>query len=147
MLQPRWGSRALALEEGVRVANMGTSAARCDHGLMADRQSRNVSLPPAQDAFVDAMVAGGRYRTVSEVVRDGLRLLETAEHRRLLEKWLYEGLTADEEKQLPGSLKERARAHIQGLVDTAMQDVGNGRVSDGPTAMERLRKQLEARPE
>jgi antitoxin ParD1/3/4 len=112
---------------------------------MADRQTRNVSLPPAQDAFVDAMVAGGRYRTVSEVVRDGLRLLEEAEHRRLLEKWLYEGLSADEEEQLPDRLKDRARAHFQGLVDAAMQRVENGRVSDGPTAMQRLREQLEAR--
>jgi putative addiction module CopG family antidote len=93
------------------------------------------------------MVAGGRYRTVSEVVRDGLRLLEEAEHRRLLEKWLYEGLTAGEEEQLPDSLKERARAHFQGLVDTALQNRENGRVSDGPTAMERLREQLEARPD
>ena len=114
---------------------------------MADRQTRNVSLPPAQDAFVDALVASGRYRTVSEVVRDGLRLLEEAEHRRLLERWLYEGLTSDEEAQLPASLKERARAHFQGLVDTAVKDVENGRMSDGPKAMARLRAKLEARPD
>ena len=112
---------------------------------MADRQTRNVSLPPSQDAFVDAMVAGGRYRTASEVFRDGLRLLEESEHRRLLQKWIYDGLSADEEEQLPDSLKERARAHFAGLVDTAMQDVENGCVSDGPTAMKRLKEQLEAR--
>ncbi len=112
---------------------------------MADRQTRNVSLPPNQDAFVDAMVAGGRYRTASEVFREGLRLLEEAEHRRLLEKWMYDGLSADEEKQLPDRLKERARELFTGLVDTAMQDVEDGRVSDGPQAMQRLREQLEAR--
>lgn len=112
---------------------------------MADRQTRNVSLPPNQDAFIDAMVAGGRYRTASEVLRDGLRLLEEAEHQRLLEKWMYDGLSADEEAQLPDSLRERARAHFAGLVDTAMQDVENGDVSDGPTAMQRLRDKLEAR--
>lgn len=114
---------------------------------MADRQTRNVSLPPNQDAFVDAMVAGGRYRTASEVFRDGLRLLQESEHHRLLEKWMYDGLSADEEEQLPDSLKERARAHFAGLIDTAMQDVRGGRVSDGPTAMQRLRRQLEARGE
>lgn len=114
---------------------------------MADRQTRNVSLPPQQDAFVEAMVAGGRYRSASEVLRDGLRLLEEAEHRRLVEKWLYEGLSADEEEQLPDSLKERARVHFQGLVDAALQDVENGRVKDGPTVMQRLREQLEARPD
>ena len=74
-------------------------------------------------------------------------MLEETEHRRLLEKWLYDGLSADEEEQLPASLQERARVHFQGLVDTAMQDVEGGRVSDGPTAMKRLRAKLEARPD
>lgn len=114
---------------------------------MADRQTRNVSLPPQQDAFVEAMVAGGRYRSASEVLRDGLRLLEEAEHRRLLEKWLYEGLSPEEEEQLPENLKERARVHFQGLVDAATQDAKDGRVQDGPTVMQRLREQLEARPD
>ena len=112
---------------------------------MADRQTRNVSLPPHQDAFVDALVSAGRYRTASEVVRDGLRLLEQSEHRRLLEKWIYDGLSEKEADQLPADLKERARAHFRGLVDAAMQDVEHARVTDGPTAMRRLRKQLEAR--
>lgn len=112
---------------------------------MADRQTRNVSLPPHQDAFVDAMVERGRFRTASEVVREGLRLVEENEHRRLLEKWLSEGLEGDEEEQLPAELKDRARDLFRGLVDTAVRDVENGRVSDGPTAMDRLREQLEAR--
>lgn len=112
---------------------------------MADRRTRNVSLPPHQDAFVDAMVAGGRFRTASEVVREGLRLLEESEHRRLLERWLYHGLEGDEEGRLPPRLKERARELLRGLLDTALRDVENGRVTDGPTAMARLRERLEAR--
>ena len=112
---------------------------------MAERLTRNVSLPPHQDAFVDAMVEGGRFRTASEVFREGLRLLEEVEHRRLLEKWLYEGLEADEGAQLPPALKDRARELFRGLVDAAVADVENGRVTDGPTAMERLRERLEAR--
>lgn len=111
---------------------------------MADRQTRNVSLPPDQDAFVEALVSAGRYRTASEVVRDGLRLLEKAEHRRLLEKWIYEGLSEEGEEQLPAELKERARAHFQGLVDKALRDVEGGRLRDGPTVMQSLREQLEA---
>lgn len=93
---------------------------------MADRQTRNVSLPPHQDAFVDAMVAGGRFRTASEVFREGLRLLEAHEQRRLLEKWLYEGLAPDEEERLPAALKERAQGLFRDLVDTAVRDVENG---------------------
>ena len=114
---------------------------------MANRQTRNVSLPPQLDAFVDAMIEGGHFRTASEVFRAGIRLLEEEQHRKLLEKWLYEGLTTDEEKLLPESLKERARVHFQGLVDTAMQEAKNGNVFDGPTAMQQLREQLEARPD
>ena len=112
---------------------------------MADRQTRNVSLPRHQDAFVDALVSAGRFRTASEVVREGLRLLEQSEHRRLLEKWIYDGLSEQEAEQLPADLKARARAHFGGLVDAAMQDVEHGRVTDGPSAMRRLREQLEAR--
>ena len=112
---------------------------------MADRQTRNVSLPPHQDAFVESLVSAGRYRTASEVVREGLRLLEQSEHRRLLEKWIYDGLTEQEEEQLPADLKASARAHFRGLVDAAMQDVEHGRVTDGPSAMRRLREQLKAR--
>lgn len=110
---------------------------------MADRQTRNVSLPPHQADFVDAMVKRGRYRTASEVVRDGLRLLEESEHRRLLEKWICDGLSTEEEASLPEELKERARAHFEDLLDRAMDDVAQGRISDGPTAMRRLRKKLE----
>jgi putative addiction module CopG family antidote len=114
---------------------------------VARRQSRNVSLAPAQDRFVEAMVAGGRFRTASEVVREGLRLLEDQEHRRLLEKWVYGGLTADQEASLPAALKERARAHFERLLDAATTDLENGDVTDGPTAMARLRAELEAHPD
>ena len=72
-------------------------------------------------------------------------MLEQREHRRLLEKWIYDGLGEAEAEQLPADLKARARAHFRGLVDAAMQDVEHGRVTDGPTAMRSLRKQLEAR--
>lgn len=114
---------------------------------MAERQSRNVSLAPDQDRFVQAMVAGGRFRTASEVVREGLRLLEMQEHRRLLEKWIYDGLTGEEEERLPTVVKERARAHFAGLLDTAMADAEKGAVTDGPTTMAELRAELEARRE
>ncbi|MGK7869935.1 type II toxin-antitoxin system ParD family antitoxin [Falsiroseomonas sp. E2-1-a20] len=43
------------------------------------RKTRNVSLTPQLDAFIDARVATGRYRSSSEVVRAALRLLAEAE--------------------------------------------------------------------
>lgn len=112
---------------------------------MANRQTRNVSLPPHQDEFIEALLAAGRYRTASEVVRDGLRLLEEAEHRRLLEKWLYEGLSEDEEQQFPTDLRQQARERLAGLVEDALEDVRAGRVADGPEFMQRLRHRLKER--
>jgi antitoxin ParD1/3/4 len=49
---------------------------------MAVRTSLNVSLTPELDRFVHERVATGRYQTASEVVREGLRLLENQERER-----------------------------------------------------------------
>jgi antitoxin ParD1/3/4 len=43
------------------------------------RKTRNVSLTPELEEFVDSKVASGRYRSASEVVRAALRLLEERE--------------------------------------------------------------------
>lgn len=112
---------------------------------MANRQTRNISLPPYQDAFVESMVSAGRYRTASEVVRQGLRLLEEAEHRRLLEKWIYEGLDEAETQRVPPELLNRAKQHFGRLVDTALREVADDTVTDGPAAMARLRRLIEER--
>ena len=110
---------------------------------MAIRQTRSISLPPRQDAFVERLVSRGHYRTVSEVIRHGLRLLEEAEHRRLLEKWICQGLSAEEIERIPPELMDRVTAQFRNLLDTAVRDVDAGRVTDGPAAMERLRGRIE----
>ena len=45
-------------------------------------KTRNVSLTPEIEAFINERVASGRFRSASEVVRAALRLLEDDEHRR-----------------------------------------------------------------
>lgn len=105
----------------------------------------NVSLPEAQEHFVRAQVNCGRYRTASEVVRDGLRLLEEAEHRRLVEKWIFEDLSDEELAQLPDGFRQRVRAYFRGLVADAIEDVEAGRVVEGPAALARLREDLRTR--
>ena len=49
---------------------------------MAIRTSLNVSLTPELDKFVQERVVTGRYQTASEVIREGLRLLEQQEQAR-----------------------------------------------------------------
>ena len=49
---------------------------------MPIRTSLNVSLTPELEQFVQQRVASGRYQTASEVVREGLRLLEQQERDR-----------------------------------------------------------------
>ena len=49
---------------------------------MSARETRDVSLPPEIDAFIDGRVASGRHRSAGEVVRAALRLIEGDERRR-----------------------------------------------------------------
>jgi antitoxin ParD1/3/4 len=41
--------------------------------------TRNVVITDHQAAFLDSLVAEGRYQNVSEAMREGLRILETEE--------------------------------------------------------------------
>jgi len=50
---------------------------------MATRTTLNVSLPVELGNFIAAKIASGRYASASEVVRAGLRLLETSEALRI----------------------------------------------------------------
>ena len=47
--------------------------------------TRNVVLTDKQEAFVGELVAAGRYQNASEVLREGLRLLEDQAQRRQAE--------------------------------------------------------------
>jgi antitoxin ParD1/3/4 len=77
----------------------------------------NVRLTHQQAAMVERLVAGGQYLTASEVVREGLRLLEQELWRRDARQKLAEGLA----------------------------DVEAGRTVDGETAMAEIRRKLRAK--
>nr|WHW29758.1 putative Type II toxin-antitoxin system ParD family antitoxin [uncultured bacterium] len=47
--------------------------------------TRNVVLTDQQESFVGELVSGGRYQNASEVLREGLRLLEDQVQRRAAE--------------------------------------------------------------
>jgi antitoxin ParD1/3/4 len=77
---------------------------------MAKRKNISVSFTPRQAEFLTACLASGRYQSTSEVVREGLRLLEDHQERR--------------EAEL-----ERARVLIQEGAD----QLDRGEVVDGET--------------
>jgi len=104
----------------------------------------NVSITPELERFVQGLVASGRYHSASEVFRDGLRLLEQSERRRLLEKWLGEGLAADERARLPAGLLEQARSQIGAKIQEGLEALKRGSVVDGDEFFARWRARLEA---
>lgn len=81
---------------------------------MAQRDTMNISVSAEQKAFVKAQVQTGRYRNDSEVVREGLRLLEERDRQRRLEEQLLAGLEGDASVDMDdacwASLRERVAA-------------------------------------
>jgi antitoxin ParD1/3/4 len=88
---------------------------------MANRENISVSFTPQQADFLAACVASGRYQSTSEVVREGLRLLQDHQRRR--------------EAEL-----ERARALIQEGAD----QLDRGEVVDGGTFFQEWDEELDA---
>lgn len=122
------------------MATFDTGRSARETQRMAQRQTRNVSLPPAQDAFVEAMVASGRYQTVSEVFRDGLRLLEDQEHRRLIERWLRGDLSDAEFESLPDATAKCVMKRFDDLLEPARRQVARGEVRDAFEVIDELRR-------
>ena len=84
---------------------------------MPIRTSLNVSLTPELDRFVQARVAQGHYQTASEVVREGLRLLERQEEEhqiayRALKAKLRRAATQADRRELvsPGAVLKKISA-------------------------------------
>jgi antitoxin ParD1/3/4 len=88
---------------------------------MAKRENISVSFTPRQAEFLAACVASGRYQSTSEVVREGLRLLEDRHQRRRAEL-------------------ERARALIQEGAD----QLDRGEAVDGETFFREWDEELDA---
>jgi antitoxin ParD1/3/4 len=81
----------------------------------------NVSLTPELEKLVERKVRSGRYQSASEVIREGLRLLE--DHDRLREMRL-----------------EEVRRKIQVGID----ELDRGEGIDGETVFAELKKKSEA---
>ena len=78
----------------------------------------NVSLTPELERFAREVVAEGRYNNVSEVVRDGLRLLQdAAERRRAFTKSLEDAI-AESERDGYVSIDD-ALAEVDAIIEAA----------------------------
>jgi len=111
---------------------------------MPASHARNISLTDEQDALVERLVSSGRYATASEVIRDGLRLLQHEETGRLLDKWLVEGLTSDERASLTPGLLERARESIRARIREGLTEARRGEFVDGERFFARWKARLDA---
>jgi antitoxin ParD1/3/4 len=66
--------------------------------------TKNISLPPDLEQYIDAKVASGEYAHASEVVREGIRLMMRTEAEKL--EWLRNAITAGIESADLGELSE-----------------------------------------
>ena len=90
---------------------------------MATKQiTRNIALTPHLDRFVQSKIESGRYQSASEVVRDGLRLLEEREQDR-----------------------QQSLAKLRQDIEAGWQQSERGEVVDGPSVFSEIRKMSKTR--
>ena len=88
--------------------------------------TRNLVLTERQAEFVERLVASGRYQNASEVLRDGLRLVEhrDAEDRariKALREAARVGIAdVDGGRYVSFDNAESLRGHLNGIVDQAI---------------------------
>lgn len=83
---------------------------------MARDHTRNISLTPELDQYVESEVASGAYTSASEVVRDGLRELQNRRRHSDLNSLILALLGLD-----PGTDMEAHREEIRGRLDALIQ--------------------------
>ena len=84
---------------------------------MPIRTSLNVSLTPELEQFVQSRVASGIYQTASEVIREGLRLLEERERTR-----------------------ETALEELRAKIRRGIEQADRGELLDGDAVFEEIRE-------
>ena len=89
---------------------------------MANRATLNVSLTPRHERFIADRVRSGKYQSSSEVVREGLRLLEEHEERR-----------------------QALREELRQMIEVGIEEARRGDSVDGEAFMDDLRRRHEQR--
>jgi antitoxin ParD1/3/4 len=81
--------------------------------------TRNISLTPEQDAFIESVVEAGVYQNASEAVHDALRVLQ---QRRREDELKLKALRL----QIKAGAEAMARGDYTGLDDTELEDFLDG---------------------
>jgi len=77
-------------------------------------KNTSIALGDHFDSFVAEQVASGRYRSVSEVMRDALRLLEeTARHRNAVVQALIEGEQSGVSERTPEDIRSAVKDEMR----------------------------------
>ncbi len=80
--------------------------------------TRNISLTPEQDAFVESVVRAGEYQNASEAVRDALRALRQRRREDALKlKVLRQQIRAGMEELDRGDFIEVEAGDLEGYLD------------------------------
>jgi putative addiction module CopG family antidote len=98
---------------------------------MPDSNTKNVLLTDEDAAQVEQLVESGRYSSVNEVIRDGLRSLKREEETRLIEKWLIEGQTPDDSSSYWPGLADQVRESLRAKVQKSLDEARRGELIDG----------------
>jgi antitoxin ParD1/3/4 len=97
--------------------------------------TRNVVLTDYQAALVERLVASGRYQNASEVLRDGLRLIETREAEdkarlKALREAARIGIADMEQGRFRSfSSADAIRSHLNAIATEATEEKASGRRS------------------
>jgi antitoxin ParD1/3/4 len=80
--------------------------------------TRNISLTPEQDAFIDEVLRAGEYRNASEAVRDAIRALQQRRDQDALKlDWLRMSIVAGVAALERGDYTEVEDAGLDALLD------------------------------
>jgi antitoxin ParD1/3/4 len=104
------------------VSHIDTLQDSAYDSVMPARNSLNVSLTPELEKFIEGRVSSGRYQTASEVVREGLRLLELQERDR-----------------------DEAHKALKSKLRKAADEADRGELADGEEFIEKLLARLGGR--
>ena len=99
---------------------------------MPAQSSKSVVLTPHLEAFIDEMVASGRYQNASEVMREGLRLLERREVAERAElAWLRDQVA---EGLAEAERGEFAEGSVEEIFRTINRELDEAEQADGSSA-------------